>query len=209
MKRTEVFIYSLYAVGIVLKLFKLPMHTVFILVILLMLVVYYIFCLVRKNKDLHSTLTGFVTVFWLFTLLSILKHFPFQNIALIVSALSSLALLLVLYKNKKMTSANSKFCSLVILLTIFFRFLPSHNTYYLTNIKFNHEIEIDYFSWDKYSWFLYLDGKQDEAMQASKNAQSAVEKCLQNPKYGDENEYLELIKKHQLEIENKTWKVYR
>ena len=100
------------------------------------------------------------------------------------------------------------FCFVIILITIFFRILPSHHTYNLTNIKFNYEIETDYFSWDKYSWFLYKEGKEDEALEANKNAQSAVEKCLQNPKYGDENEYLNYIKEHRLAIENKNWLKY-
>ena len=56
--------------------------------------------------------------------------------------------------------------------------------------------------------FLYKEGKEDEALEANKNAQSAVEKCLQNPKYGDENEYLNYIKEHRLAIENKNWLKY-
>lgn len=208
MKKIEKIIYSLYAIGIVFKLFKLPLHTVFILVTLLAILIYYVFCLFRKNKDLLSTLTGFVTALWLFCLLSILKHFPFMNMLWILSILSSMALFIPLYKNRKTTSGNSMFCSVIIIITIFFRFLPAHNTYYITNIKFNYEIETDYFSWDKYSWFLYTNGKEDEAIQANKNAQTAVEKCLKNPKFGDENEYFTLIKEHQLEIRNKTWKEY-
>lgn len=208
MKKIEILLYSLYASGIVYKLFKMPMHTVFILLILLILVIYYTSCLISKKKDLLSTLTGFVTVLWLFCFLAILKHFSFLNIVYIVSLVSSAMLLLLLYKNKKMISGNSIFCAVIIVVSIFFKLLPNCDTYYLTNIKFNHEIETDYFSWDKYSWFLYNDGKENEALQANKNAQNAVEKSLQNPKYGDEKEYQAFIKKHQLMIRNKTWEKY-
>lgn len=103
---------------------------------------------------------------------------------------------------------NSLFCFVIIATTIFFKYLPAHHTYYLTNIKFNYEVEADYFSWDKYSWFLYTEGKQDDAIQANKNAQTAVEKCLQNPRYGDESEYARLIKEHQLAIKNRSWVKY-
>ncbi|HLC82331.1 MAG TPA: hypothetical protein VJI69_00780 [Bacteroidia bacterium] len=209
MKKVEIFLYSLYAIGIVLKLFKLPMHTVFILLTLLAILIYYVFCLIKKNKDIHSILVGFLTVLWLFCLLTIFKHFSFQNIVWIASISSSALVLFLLYKNKKMISRNSLFCSVIIAITIFFKFLPAHHTYYLTNIKFNHEIEIDYYSWDKYSWFLYIESRDDEAMQANQSAQVAVEKCLQNPIFGDENEYLALIKEHELAIKNKTWKKYR
>jgi hypothetical protein len=209
MKKAEIFLYSFYAIGIVLKLLKLPMHTIFILVSLLFLIIYYTICLIRKNKDLHSILIGFVTVLWLFCLLAILKHFPFQNIVLIIATLASIALVYLLYKKSKLTSGSNIFCSLVIFITIFFKFLPTHYTYYLTNIKFNYEIETDYYSWDKYSWFLYSEGKVDEAIQANLNAQTAVEKSLQNPKYGDENEFLSFIKEHRAAIIDKTWKKYR
>src|SRR5665647_3238191 len=94
MKKTEILLYSLFGIGIVLKLFKLPMHTIFILISLLILIIYYTSCLIRKDKDLYSILTGFVTVLWLFCLLAILKHFPFQNIVWIVAILSSLTCLL-------------------------------------------------------------------------------------------------------------------
>lgn len=209
MKKAELFLYSLYALGIVLKLFKLPMHTVFILVILLAILIYYIFCLIKKSKDIHSILAGFLTVIWLFCLLTLLKHFSFQSIVWITSISASVPVLFLLYKNKKLISLNSIFCFVIIAFTVFIKFLPAHNTYYLTNIKLNHEIEIDYYSWDKYSWFLYMEGKDDEAMQANKSAQAAVEKCLQNPIFGDENEYFTLIKEHELAIKNKNWNKYR
>jgi len=208
MKKAEIFLYSLFAIGIMLKLFKLPLHTIFILASLLIIIIYYISCLIRKNKDLYSTITGFVTVLWLFGLLAVLKHFPFRDIVLTIAVLSSIVWLFILYKNKKLKSANIIFCSLIIFITIIFRFLPAHNTYYLTNIKFNYEIEIDYRSWDKYSWFLYAEGKEEEALQANQKAQSAIEKYMQNPNHGDKNEYLSIIKEHHLAIKNKSWVKY-
>lgn len=207
MKKGEILIYSLFAIGIVLKLFKLPLHTVFILVTLLTLLLYYTFCLIRKSKDFHSTLTGFVTVLWLFCLLAILKHFTFQNIILIIAIVASIALIALLWRNNKLTSRNSVVGGLIIAATLFFKFLPAHHTYYLTNIKFNYEIEKDYLSWDKYSWFLYTGGKEEHALEANKNAQKALESCLANPEYlhGHETEYKSILKEHQLAIENKSW----
>lgn len=208
MKKTELFIYSLFGVGIVLKLFKLPMHTIFILISLLIILIYYVVCLINKKKDLYSSLTGILSFVWLFCLLSILKHFPFTNIVFVIATLSSIALLVLLLKNNKIKTSNSILCAIIIVITIFFKFLPSHHSYYLTNIKFNYQIEIDYFSWDKYSWFLYNDGKQEEAIEANKNALKAVELSLEDPKHGDENEYLNFIKEHELEISNKNWTKY-
>lgn len=208
MKKAEIFIYSLYSIGIFLKLFRLPFHTIFILITLLIILTYYIYCLISKKKDLYTTLIGLSTALWLFYLLSILKFFPFQNIVGLVTVFLSSILFFVLVKNKKIITTNSLFCAIIISITVFFKILPAHYTYYLFGIKFNYRIEKDYFTLDKYSWFLYNADKQVEAAEVNKQAQKAVEISLKNPEQGDEAEYSILIKKHELEILNKNWEKY-
>ncbi len=199
----------MYAIGMVIKLLKLPMHTVFILVSLLALIVYYISCLVRKNKELHEILTGFVTVIWLFGLLSLLKHFPFYNIVLIIASLISLVLFFMIDKKKNLTTANNILLFVTIFITVVLNFVPAHQTYYITNIKFSYEIETDYRSWDRYSWFLYVAGEEKEALSANVNAQKALEVSLANPDtHGNENEYLPILKDHELAIKNRNWIKY-
>ncbi len=208
MKKGEVFIYSLFAIGILLKVFKLPMHTVFILVTLLTLIIYYTVSFFRKNKDTYSLLTGFVTVLWLFCLLAILKHFSFQKITFVIAIFISIALALLLYKNNKLISGNSVLCAAVIVVTLFVKLLPTHHTYYVTNIKFNYEIENDYSSWDRYSWFLYTAGHKEDALLANTNARKALENGLSNPiqSHGHEKEYMTILEEHRLAIEQGNWK---
>lgn len=209
MKKAEIFIYSLYLIGLILKLFRLPYHTIFILVSLLIITTYYTYCIISKKKELYSTLTGLLTAVWLFYLLSILKFFSFVGIVSLVTVCLSGILFIVLVKNKKIITANSIFCAVIITITVFFKILPAHYTYYLFGIKFNYRIEKDYFTLDKYSWFLYNADKQTEAIEANKQAQKAVEISLKNPEQGDEEEYSILIKKHESDILNKNWKNYR
>lgn len=208
MKKIEIFIYTLYLIGIILKLFRLPFHTVFILITLLMISTYYIYCLISKKKELYTSLTGIITAVWLFYLLSILKFFSFQGIVGLVTICLSIILFIVLIKNNKLITANSLFCAVIISVTLFFKILPAHYTYYLFGIKFNYRIEKDYFTLDKYSWFLYNADKQTDAIEVNKQAQKAVELALKSPDQGDEEEYSILIKKHESNILNKNWKEY-
>lgn len=208
MKKAEIFIYSLYLIGIILKLFRLPFHTIFILITILTILAYYIYCLISKKKELYITLTGMLTAVWLFYLLSILKFFPFQGIVGTVTVCLSSILFIVLVKNKKIITSNSLFCAVIISITLFFKILPAHYTYYLFGIKYNYRIEKDYFTLDKYSWFLYNAGKQTDAIEVNKQAQKAVELSLKSLDQGDEEEYSILIKKHETEILNKNWKKY-
>lgn len=208
MKKAEIFIYSLFLIGIILKLFRLPFHTIFILITILTILAYYTYCLISKKKELYSTLTGMVTAVWLFYLLSILKFFPFQGIVGIVTVCLSSILFIVLVRNKRIITANSLFCTVIISITLFFKILPAHYTYYLFGIKFNYRIEKDYFALDKYSWFLYNVDKQTEAIEANRQAQKAVEVALKSSHQGDAEEYSILIKKHEAEILNKNWEKY-
>ncbi len=207
-KKTEIVLYSFFFIGIIFKLFRLPYHTWFILTTLLIILIYYIYCLISKKKEIYNTLTGLVTFAWLFYLLTILKLFSFQNIVGLMTIFVSAIIFFLLVKNKKIISANSLFCGIIISITIFFKILPTHYTYYLFGIKFNHRIEKDYFTLDKYSWFLYNAHKQAEAIEINKQAQKAVEISLENPEIGDEQEYSILIKKHELEIRNGSWSKY-
>jgi len=59
----------------------------------------------------------------------------------------------------------------------------------------------NYRAWDEYSWFLYISGKQDEAIEANQKAQKAAEE-RQN---GRAVQYLKEIKQHEQQIRNKNW----
>lgn len=66
----------------------------------------------------------------------------------------------------------------------------------------------DYRGWDKYSWFLYLDDKNDEALEANTNARDALNTYL---KIIDDNEaaqFSNLIDRHNQQIRERNWSDY-
>jgi len=85
-------------------------------------------------------------------------------------------------------------------------FTHSARIYYFFNLNplLNGELRnTNYYSWDKYSWFLYTADKQDEAIEANQNAQKAAVKYLKIIPNEETIQYLTLIKQHGQQIEDK------
>jgi len=96
-------------------------------------------------------------------------------------------------------------------------YTPAYTIYYTVNLntlinKINREF--DYYSWDKYSWFLYGRGLQSEALNANEKAVNAINNSLEryisfdSVQYSDAKHYLEIVKHHKELITNKTWNNY-
>jgi len=92
----------------------------------------------------------------------------------------------------------------------FLAYTPSYKIFYLTKLNTvlnNDTRDLDYRAWDRYSWFLYLRDKQDEALEANKKAKDAVNASIKN---GDElaHSYVTAIDLHTLQIKEKKWETY-
>jgi hypothetical protein len=66
----------------------------------------------------------------------------------------------------------------------------------------------DYYSWDKYSWFLYIADKNNEAIEANENAQKAVTEYLKTTHSKEAVNYMSIIKQHEEQIKNGNWASY-
>lgn len=84
----------------------------------------------------------------------------------------------------------------------------SDRIYYFFNLNsvLNEESRnTNYHSWDKYSWFLYLAHKQDEAIEANQNAQKAAEEHLKIIPDRETLQYLTIIIQHRPQIQDENW----
>ena len=165
----------------------------------LMLVVYVLAALDKKYDKLY-VIKGFASTFWLISLFFILKFWPFTDFLLLISLGLTLASILYSYKSKGVKELKLLFISNI--LCLIFYIIPADTQYYLTNIKWSQEVETDFHSWDKYSWFLYRNARYDEASEASN-------KALKMAKNSENIDFVEFIKKHNEMIKNKTWTHYR
>ena len=153
MKKLLTIGYGIFLIGFILKFFHIPRNAIIMMIgISLMLLVYSIAAL-NKKMERSYVITGFATSIWLLSLLFTLKFWPFTTMLLLIASTLTVASILYSFKLKKLNEIKLLLISSILCLT--FYIMPSDIKYYLTSIKWNQEIKTDYYSWDKYSWFLY------------------------------------------------------
>ena len=191
--------YLIYLSGFFLKFFHVPRNAIIMMAgIALMLLVYSIAGLTKKF-DRSYVIAGFATTTWLVLLLFTVKFWPFTIPILSFAAAVTIASILYSYKLKKFNEIKLIFISIILCLT--FYFMPTDTKYYLISIKWNQEIETDYYSWDKYSWFLYQNGRFDAALKASNRALELANK-------NRDINWTESITDHNRLIKNRKWSQY-
>jgi hypothetical protein len=116
----------------------------------------------------------------------------------IAAALSLVVILEILKKQQFLNLMPLGICAAVALS---FYFMRTDNRYYLLNVKWNYEIEYDFITLDKYSWFLYKNGKVDKAKEISNQA---LEIALKT----DYVDQIKLIEQHNELIRDNNWKSY-
>jgi hypothetical protein len=204
MRILQIIAYSIFLIGLILKFFHFPKNAIIMMVgIFLMLLVYSIASF-NKKYDRLSSIIGFATSFWLISLLFTLKFWPFSSLLLLISAV--LTVISIVYSNKLKRLKELKLLCISSIICLIFYLMSSDIKYYLVSIKWNQEIETDYYSWDKYSWFLYQNAHYDKAMETSNHALKIANQ--QAKQYG-EAEFVDIINDHNKMIKNKTWIKYR
>jgi len=190
MKKFWILFYTLFLLGFGLKFFHIHYNALFMLLGAGCILISSIIYLFQKEKRIEGLL-HFSTGIWLVVLLISLKFFAFGFWAFILAIIISNVLLVVYYRNKMMHRLHLFFVAMVLALV--FYFIPTDNRYYILNIKWNYEIESDYYTWDKYSWFLYQNGEYNEAEKAS-------EKALKMARDANDPQMMEFIEMHQQAI---------
>ncbi|MEZ5084620.1 MAG: hypothetical protein R2750_14440 [Bacteroidales bacterium] len=88
------------------------------------------------------------------------------------------------------------------IIAVIFYAMPTDTRYYMLNVKWNYEIENDFITLDKYSWFLYKNGNREEALTTSDQA-------LKMAKNAGQKQWIEFIEEHNKLIRIKNWQTYR
>ena len=200
MKKVQIIAYGIFLIGLILKFFHFPKNTIIIMIgVLLMLLVNFITAFNKKYDKLH-VINGFAITFWFILILFTVKFWPLDNQLLLITRLLTIISIVYSYKSKKLNELKLLFISCLLCLT--FYMMPTDIRYHLISIKWNQEIETDYYSWDKYSWFLYQNGHYDEALKTSNHASEIAN---QYANIYNEVEFVEIIANHNKNIKNRTW----
>ena len=196
--------FGLFAVGFGMKFFHAPFHALIMITGLFAMLVENVWYVFQKDKSKSELCFRFGITFTLIYLLFLIKFYPFSQVPLGAGLLFYLlgAFYLQTVKSTNHITRTTVFALVLsMLVSAIIYFIPSDVRYYLFNIKFNHEIETDYRTWDKYSWFLYVNYKYAEAELASEKALELVSRTT------DEH-YLNQIKSHRDQINNRSWKSF-
>lgn len=199
MKKILLVFYGLFCIGFALKFFHVHYNAVLMLIGLGGILITSIIAMFRKESR-PIALLHLVLFAWLAQLLVTIKFFSFDKTALIIAAvLSVLAIATILKRQQFYYFIPLVICASVAL---YFYFMRTDNRYYLLNVKWNYEIEYDYITLDKYSWFLYKNGEADKALEVSDQA-------LEMARKSEQQEQIQIIEQHNEAIQNNDWKTYR
>lgn len=194
--------FGLFAAGLGMKFFHAPFHALIMISGLLAMLIENVWYAIHKEKNKSELFFRIATSFILTYLLFLVKFYPFSQVPSIAGFLFLILGVFYSLTTKSTNQHITRFTLIALVLSILVSatvyLIPTDVRYYLFNIKFNHEIETDYRTWDKYSWFLYVNNKQAEAAQASERALELVTKT-------NDEQYLNQIKSHRSKISNRSW----
>jgi hypothetical protein len=213
MKPFQIISWCVFAIGLIFKLSHYPGTGLLLSLGCLLLLIHGVVYLIKNAKtDLPNSLMHLSFAGWTIYLVFRIQYwsglgqlFGIQTIFIIPFLLSITWLVLLFKKNEKFRVAQ-------IILIIYFgfscilSFIQSDRIFYFLNFNtvFNNESRIsDYGLWDSYSWFLYIADKPDEALDANKKAQNALEKLTDKRGFYSYDSIL--IKRHEQQIIDRNW----
>jgi hypothetical protein len=170
-----------FALAIIFRLYHLPFGSLLPIISCLLLFIFAVINSIRaKQLGSLNAFGGWVLFAWSFY---ILFKYMYWNMGLFILGFSVFFLLVfaltILYV---ITNAKrwSKGVLIVSILGLLYSFVPAYVSCYFFDLNevINKEYnEINYASWDQYSWFLFQSGKNEEALEANQQAMKACQKA--------------------------------
>lgn len=199
MKIIQVAFYGIFCFGFLLKFFHIHYNAILMLIGLGGMLITSIFLLSGKENRLRG-LFHFGVFTWLALLFISIKFLPFADIALIVA--SAITLLILIGHFRKRQIRDFLPLSICIALALTFYFLRTDYKYFILNIKWNYEIDSDFMTLDKYSWFLYQNSEFEKALEVS-------DRALETAGETHERKRMTMIEEHRELIRTKDWEHYQ
>ena len=216
MKKMQIIAWTSFLIGLVFKLFHLSGGGIILLLGTLLLLIHSIVYLFKNAKTnlpisfLHLSYS-FLTTYALFRVQywscgPRIFGFP---LLFIIALVVVLICFILHFKNNKLPQI---FLFVYFVFFIVLSYTHSDRIFYFCNLNtvlYSETRNTNYWAWDKYSWFLYIADKQDEAIEANKKAQKAVEEQLKIIQDTEAVQYLPIIKHHEKLIKEKNWTTYQ
>ncbi|MEZ4759193.1 MAG: hypothetical protein R2810_05330 [Flavobacteriales bacterium] len=163
----------LFVLGLVMKVLHLPFHTVFLLVVLAVWLVWSVVRMVRRQGK-PASWAGLAIWAWCLHLVALLKLFPFRTVTLALALLLTFLALVLRIRRKPFWSPTLQKLAGVFILVMLVMAQPTSERFWTTNLWLSVERGTDARSWDKYSYFLTREGHMDQALEANEHALAAA-----------------------------------
>ncbi|WP_151997456.1 MULTISPECIES: hypothetical protein [unclassified Imperialibacter] len=199
MKKMLVACFVIFFAGFFIKFFHIHYNAIVMLAGLFILLAASLIAISKKENNVNGW-ANLASAFWLAMLLFTIKFYPFVSVVLALAVVFTLVAVLTTAKRK--TWKTLTFPAMCLALALTFHLMPANSKYHLLNIRWSYEIDTDFPTWDKYAWFLYQNGKHDEALNASA-------KALQLATEAGEAEWANFIADHKSRIEQGCWTTFR
>jgi hypothetical protein len=172
-----------FSLAILFRLFHLPSDSLLPIVSCFLLLIFAVVNTFSKKKiGKLNVFGGWVLFAWT---LYILFKYQYWNMGPFFDGFSVFFLLVfvltILYFIAK-SKEWSKLVLVVSILGLVYSFVPAYvNCYFfeLNEVINKENNETNFASWDKYSWFLFLNGKNEEALDANHRAVKACQKAVE------------------------------
>jgi len=215
MKIFQIISWTIFVIGVLFKLFHIPGSSALLVLSCLFIFIHSIIYLIKKHKtDLPISFLNLSLSLWAIYFLFRIQYWSVgidiggYKIMVLIPILSTI-ICLILHTTKEVQVRIPQIVLFVCFaFSLVLSYTPSYKIYYIVNLNtiLNEETrKINYFAWDKYSWFLYISHHLDEAQTANENAQQALDEYLISNNDTEAIQYSEKIKQHKANINNKNW----
>ncbi|MFA7273271.1 MAG: hypothetical protein WC044_05345 [Crocinitomicaceae bacterium] len=204
-----IIIWSLIVAGTLFRLFHWPFSAILNICGTGFLLIFSIgFFILNFRENKISSLFQLCISLWMVRLLFSLLYWK-QGYFLVVICLIITVILFFLVLNEH-NKFNKKdwFKTAFLISVIWFSSLPSYQTFYFFNFNdvFNRTSKrTNFIAWDKYSWFLNLKFRKDEALFANSMALKSLENFREEYSFSGYNSGEKILLKHRNYIEKNQW----
>lgn len=213
MRKLRLVGWLVFILGLLFRIFHFPFSSLLLLFGTLFIFVEAVHFFSKNAKDdLPKSMAilsiAFMTMFVLFRL----QFWPFSQILLVCAVGVGMAWSYLQFRQKRIFDLLDAVTVVYLLFVVALSNVRAHEIYAFFNIEMapdSESLNCNAYVWDKYSWFLYLAGENEKALEANSRAQFASKNCPATFVEFGEGDIIMLIKHHEQLIRDRKWKSFR
>ncbi len=206
---------SVFFVSVIFRLLHWPGASLMTMIATCLVFIFAIINSIVKKKVFNiNILGGWVLFFWgMYIFFKYLYWYAGPSFAGFNSMFLIVFILTVIYIAVTISNQYKRLSKVVVttsIIGITFSFIPSYSICYFFDLNevINKEYnQTNYYSWDKYSWFLYIRGEKNRALESNQKAINALNKSVEIDYINDfdHSTYLVILNSHRQGIIDGTW----